>query len=609
MSELSHYCKFIFDLSPDAIFVADAKTGKIEIANPAASKLLEKPLDEIIGMHHKDLHPEEQLEYARETFAKSVESGNDEESKVEMDVICANNKRKRVEITGKTENLVGRVVTIGIFRDISDRIAKDFELKEQTRRLDLVEKIAHIGYYEIDVKTGETNWSDETFRIFDLNPLIDEEPTVEEHSKNIHPEDVAKVFETFNNSLNNNKKFNLQYRILSKNKQIKYVESISEPICDENGNVIKRFGTIQDITSEKLNELELIRTQKKLQNIYDKTPVMMHSVDAEMNILDVSKYWLKKMNYNLEDVLGRKSTEFLTEKSLKSARKFYIPSFIRDGKIDNAEYQFVTRDGELIDVLLSAESDLDNDGKVIKSYAVLNDITVRKKIEEKLKQTSKKMRDLSIHVEKVREDERAKMALNLHDDLGQKLTALNMELAWLKVRLSYKDSPLMQKVNSMQQLLNDTILSMQKISTDLRPRMLDDLGLIPTIEWLVDEFQEYAKVRCKFINKMPQLNLPDPYNITIFRVLQESLTNITRHSGATQVKIEFYIKDKFLHINLIDNGKGITKSEIEDPKSFGIFGMKERLGNISGKVKIVGEKDKGTEVIIAIPLKDSFFND
>ncbi|MBE0662457.1 MAG: response regulator [Bacteroidales bacterium] len=226
------------------------------------------------------------------------------------------------------------------------------------------------------------------------------------------------------------------------------------------------------------------------------------------------------------------------------------------------------------------------------------------RINQSLKQSHEELTELTSHLEDVREDERKRIALDLHDDLGQKLTALLMDLSWLNKNLT-KDLPsLTAKIGSMKNLLDDTINTVRKISVGLRPSTLDNLGLAAALRWHFSEFENNTGIRV-VSNIIPEeLELDPKLSILIYRVVQEALTNVVRHAKASMVSIRLEQNNGTIHIEISDNGIGITKKEIEKPRSFGLLGMKERVASWGGKFVISGEAGKGTKLVIDLPVNN-----
>jgi len=239
---------------------------------------------------------------------------------------------------------------------------------------------------------------------------------------------------------------------------------------------------------------------------------------------------------------------------------------------------------------------------------ILIDITEQKRAEEELKSSREQLRELAAHIEAIREEERTRIAREIHDELGQALTGLKMDLSWLEKRIAEARrgialETLQKKIDSMKVLIDATVQSVRKISTELRPGILDDLGLMPAIEWQASEFQSRTGIRCVFSAKVPDdLPLDEKRSSAIFRIFQEILTNIARHANASRVDICLKKTTDHLVLDVKDNGRGFTEAESYNLKSLGILGMRERTLLLGGEFSVEGIPYGGTTVTVRIPL-------
>jgi signal transduction histidine kinase len=219
---------------------------------------------------------------------------------------------------------------------------------------------------------------------------------------------------------------------------------------------------------------------------------------------------------------------------------------------------------------------------------------------ERLRESEDKLRRLAAHLISIREEERAHIAREIHDELGQVLTGLKMEVTWLARRL--KEKPLVEKTDSMCALIDSTVQTVRKIATGLRPEMLDDMGLVAAVAWQVKEFQKRTGIRCR-ASLPPEIKLDIDVSTTMFRIFQEILTNVARHSRATRVDIELEVGASEVALEVVDNGIGIQENELNARKSLGLLGMQERALLFGGDVSITGSAGHGTRVSVTIPLR------
>jgi signal transduction histidine kinase len=232
-----------------------------------------------------------------------------------------------------------------------------------------------------------------------------------------------------------------------------------------------------------------------------------------------------------------------------------------------------------------------------------SEVIERKRAEEELKQSHERLRNLSAHIESMREAERTSIAREVHDELGQALTALKMDLSWLSKKLPEEQEAAIKKIREMSRIIDTVIQTVKRISTDLRPGILDDLGLVAAMEWQVQEFQERTRINCELTAEGEDINLDRDLTTAVFRILQEALTNVARHANATRVAVSLKKRDGRLVLQVGDNGKGITEKQVAHPRSFGLIGMRERARSWNGSVEIDGIAGKGTRVTVSIPLK------
>jgi signal transduction histidine kinase len=221
------------------------------------------------------------------------------------------------------------------------------------------------------------------------------------------------------------------------------------------------------------------------------------------------------------------------------------------------------------------------------------------KSEVELQSSLEQLRQLTQYLEKIREDERTAISRELHDDLGQALTAVKIELGIIRQNVS--DTETVLKIKKVSALVSDTIKTVQRLTSQLRPPILDDLGLETAIEWYTKEFAKRNSVEV-FLDMDSELTLSPETSIVIFRIMQESLTNIARHSGATRIKIGLTKINGYISFSISDNGVGITEKQIKAKNAFGIISMKERAASLRGTLDISNENDTGTKIMLNLPV-------
>lgn len=235
---------------------------------------------------------------------------------------------------------------------------------------------------------------------------------------------------------------------------------------------------------------------------------------------------------------------------------------------------------------------------------LISEVKVRENTEKQLVKSRERLRDLTQHLQSSKELERISIAREIHDDLGQILTAVKMNISWLEKKIHKNQKQLIQKAGATIGLVDQTIRTVKKIITELRPGLLDDLGITAAMEWYAEDFINRTQIQVELQIDISETNLhPDP-STTIFRIFQECLTNIARHSKATEVKVNLTQQESSIKLLISDNGIGITEAQIADRNSFGILGIKERVHIFGGEVEVYSLPDKGTAVnIVLCPIK------
>jgi PAS domain S-box-containing protein len=265
------------------------------------------------------------------------------------------------------------------------------------------------------------------------------------------------------------------------------------------------------------------------------------------------------------------------------------------------ETQLQRMDDSCMWVAISARAVRDDDGGLLYIDGFALDVTERKRAEKNLSRSREQLRNLARRQEQAREDERTRIAREIHDELGQLITVLHMDLNWLSSKFDPNDSEIQDKTTAMAGTVGLIQQTVRRIAAELRPGMLDDLGLTAAVEWLAKEFQNRTGIACDLRIEPPDIDLDRDRATALFRIAQEALTNIMRHAEATEVCIELTLEDGQMHLKVQDNGRGITREKMDDAGSLGIIGIRERVHFLGGRVAIKGGSE-GTIVEVRLPL-------
>jgi signal transduction histidine kinase len=239
------------------------------------------------------------------------------------------------------------------------------------------------------------------------------------------------------------------------------------------------------------------------------------------------------------------------------------------------------------------------------SIAIQNALAYQQRLATvaELKVSAVQLQALAANLESAREEERTRIAGELHDQLGQALTAMKFDLAWLTDRLAKKDIDLADKAKTVTEQMDTMIKTVRRISTELRPGMLDDLGLAASIEWQARDFEKHTGIICVVHVPTEELSLTRAQSIAVFRILQEALTNVARHAGAQLIEIRLESTSEALILQVQDDGRGIKVQEIAGLQSLGLLGMRERAKRLGGAFDIQGLSGEGTIVTVSLPIQ------
>lgn len=331
------------------------------------------------------------------------------------------------------------------------------------------------------------------------------------------------------------------------------------------------------------------------------------TIDETQSIILVNPAAAAMFGHDVQYLMGASLNTVLPERHRqvhgRHVKEFGETGATRRKMGSNFEDFYVTgvkANGEEFPIEASISSQIENGRRF---YTVIfRDITERKVAKEKMALYHDELTQLSATLQSIREEERKHIARELHDDLGQLLAALRMDLSLLQ-RDSILTGKTQQTINSMDQLLLTSITTLRRIATDLRPRALDEGGLYFALQTLQKDFSIRHGIACDLEANEEQLALDDARSTAIFRIVQESLTNVVRHAAATEVQIVFERNATMLSFSIADNGKGIEAEEMRKSRSFGLVGMRERVKAMHGEFLVDSQPGEGTRLKINLPLR------
>jgi PAS domain S-box-containing protein len=347
-------------------------------------------------------------------------------------------------------------------------------------------------------------------------------------------------------------------------------------------------------------------SQAQLEAIVDSAMDAIITVDAAQRIVLFNRAAEQVFGCRRDEALGAQLDRFIPQR-FRPAHRGHIEHFGRTGITSRRMGDVTTlwalrRDGEEFPI----EASISQAGEAGQRFytVILRDITVRKRNEDELKRQQQELRELSARVLEAREEEKTLIARELHDELGQLLTALKMDLAWLRERLG-GDAEVAKKAAEMNAMLDQTVSATRRISADLRPLMLDDLGLADAAAWLVDDFGKRSGIGCSYRQAGDGAldTISKPVATALYRALQESLTNIGRHSGAKNAWVVLAVEGAMVSLEVEDDGRGISAEDVAKTRSLGLKGMRERVTYLGGSFEVSRAARGGTRLRLQVPVR------
>ncbi|WDP90652.1 MAG: PAS domain-containing protein [Desulfobacter sp.] len=430
------------------------------------------------------------------------------------------------------------------------------------------------------------------------------------------------------------------WEVISLRNEKKIIEQVSRPFIRVIGSIVLMASALtgllvvvlyqmaaRELARRKSAEENLKMSERRYRQFYHKTPVMLHSIDTEGRIIHVSDHWVEVMGYGREEVVGRHLTDFFTQSSKRYALNTIFPRFFSSGFCKDIPYTYVKKTGDQMDTLLSCYGVRDAEGHIIRSLAVSVDVSEKNRVQRDLEKAKEQLsiyshdlegqvrrrtaqletaqanlRQLSKNIIASQEREKELVARELHDHLGQVLTALRIDAVWAEKTLGTVDEKAGKRAGKMSSLIETTIQDVRDMAYRLRPRVLDDLGLADALESLVSDFERRSNVSCVFRHdEIPEID--KTLATALYRIGQEAVTNALRHSAATTILVELRTDGGDMILTIQDDGCGFDPSMNTDVKGFGLESMKERANLAGGRLDISSAPGQGTVVSCRIGLE------
>jgi PAS domain S-box-containing protein len=491
----------------------------------------------------------------------------------------------------------GLTGVLAISRDITAHARVEAQLRMALGQLAQAESLARLGSWEWNLRTDTVTWSDELYRLcgVDRDHL---HATLEGTFALVHSDDRVSVQEIIDRACRDRVPYVCEHRIVRPDGAVRTFLSRGTVVVDDLGQPVKLVGTAQDITERKEADEALARYAALIESSDD--AIITQNLDG--TILTWNPGAERLYGYRSDEAAGRLLA--LVEPLERAGELERLQARVQRGEhIDHHETVRLRKDGVRIGVSVSISPIKDGEGRIIGVSSIARDITERARAGEALARSRAQLRDFAGQLRAARETERTQIAREIHDELGQALTALKMDLFSLRHSVPAPlCDPLLVKTDEMATLIDQMVDKVRNLATELRPAVLDSLGLSAAVEWAVQQFGRRTRIECALDLPAEPLRLDAERSTDLFRILQEALTNVARHAHASRVDVHLRATSGEVVLEVHDNGRGITDSEMENVRSFGLLGMRERTLPWGGELGVRVAPQGGTSVIACIPL-------
>lgn len=481
------------------------------------------------------------------------------------------------------------------------------KLRESEARFRAIFEQAAVGVAQV---APDGRWLDVNQRLCDIVGYSRAELLRKTFQDITHPEDMeldlAYVCRILAGEIQT---YAIEKRYLRGDHSVIWVRLTVSLVRGTDGEPLHFVSVVEEISARKQAEEALVASERRFRAIFEQAPLGIAEAEtATGRFIDVNHRYAEIFGYTREEFMRLTFEDYTHSEDLEKNRAEVQK--LAAGEISSfaMEKRSRRKDGSLIWTRLAVASLAPRGTKSLRSLAIIDDITQRKQAEEDLKAMSGQLRALAARVQLVREEERTAIAREIHDVLAQDLTKLKIDLVWLAKRLAQPPDPASRpaicgRIEDALTQIDTSISEVQRIATDLRPVILDTLGLFAAVEWLAEDFARRTGLKCRAEVARGTSALDRDCATAIFRILQESLTNVARHAQASEVVVRFSEKAGTATLSVSDNGVGITRDRLEDPRSIGLLGMRERAHVFGGSVEISGTPRSGTQVVVRLPIK------
>lgn len=471
-----------------------------------------------------------------------------------------------------------------------DKVRRNAALLNESQQL------AKIGSWELNLKNDALFWSDETFRIFEVDPARFG-ASYTAFLNAIHPDDRAMVNKTYADSLANRTPYMITHRLIFPDQRVKFVQEWCETQYDSEGRPVSSRGTVQDITERKHAEAEIFASQSKLAAMLDALPDLLFELGLDGHYHDFRASRTELLAAPV--LIGKTVYDVMPPEAANIVISALVQAH-ETGRSHGKQIELQVPHGQLWFELSVASRPVET-GMAPRFIVLSRDITERKLAEQQLSESNKELKRLATHLEVIREEEQKRIARELHDEMGSVLAALNINVSLLTKKIPSEMADVLTDLTGMNKLIASGTQAMRRVVTELRPMLLDQIGLALTIENYMQQFEHSTQIACSLEWPEAELALDGNQSTALFRIIQESLTNVAKHASADRVNITLSVLDGSLTLTVSDNGAGFDPKAKNKP-SFGLIGIRERAAIMGGMAEITSVADKGTTVSVTLPV-------
>jgi PAS domain S-box-containing protein len=490
----------------------------------------------------------------------------------------------------KNEN--GKAIRmVGTTADVTERKQAEETLRKSEERLRLSLEAGRMGAWDWDVKSNAVFWSHEIFSILGLDPSK-VEPSYQNWVQRVHPADRPLVEDAVNQAVRERRDYQHEYRIIWPDGSLRWVHDYAKPVYGGSGECIAMTGLVVDMTERKQAEEELRASEQRYRDVVETQTELICRYRPDTTLTFVNEAYCRYFGMTSQQLVGSKFIELIPELERPAATE-HVASLIANPRIETNEHRVIKADGsegwqQWVDHVIR-----DADGRVVELQGIGHDITDRKQVEDDLVQ-------LSVRFLGLQNEERQRIARELHDVTAQNLFAATIGLARLQqTKLISEAQGILAEC---QGLCEQALKEIRTLSYRLHPPMLDQAGLVPALQWYIAGFAKRTGIDVGLVAPREIEGLPKEMEADLFRIVQESLANVHRHSGSSTATVRLDRWDSQVALEIIDHGQGMA-GDANGPESLGvgIRGMRERLRQLGGRLEVVSS-DQGTTIRAIVPL-------